>query len=251
MVEPRIRLEPAGDSALGDEAVGLAASAGLVLDDWQADVLRASLRRLGDGRWAAFEIGVMLSRQNGKGAIYECRELAGIVLLGEKLLIHSAHEYATSLEAFCRMVWLLDEDTELKRSESAAPGTRTASRGSTSRTGPVCGYRTRTSGGGRGFSRDCMGLDEAMHASRDRGRGAVADDVGRENPQVWFAGCAVDQEVHEHGVMLARLRERGYSGAEPSLAYFEWSLRSRPPGLGVARGGGRPCLVEVVEPGAR
>jgi hypothetical protein len=43
------------------------------------------------------------------------------------------------------------------------------------------------------------------------------------NPQVWYTGSAVDQHVHEHGVVFARIRERGLDGNDPSLAYFEWS----------------------------
>jgi hypothetical protein len=39
---------------------------------------------------------------------------------------------------------------------------------------------------------------------------------------VWYAGSAVDQLVHEHGVVFASLRGRGLAGA-PDLAYFEWS----------------------------
>jgi hypothetical protein len=43
------------------------------------------------------------------------------------------------------------------------------------------------------------------------------------NPQVWYTGSAVDQQIHEDGVVLARVRERGLKGEDPSLAYFEWS----------------------------
>jgi hypothetical protein len=57
-----------------------------------------------DGKWAAFEVGLNVARQNGKGSILEARELAGLFLLGERLIIHSAHEFATSLEAF-RACW--------------------------------------------------------------------------------------------------------------------------------------------------
>jgi hypothetical protein len=51
----------------------------------------------------------VVPRQNGKGTILEARELAGLFLLGERLLIHSAHEQDTSLEHFRR---LLESDRE-------------------------------------------------------------------------------------------------------------------------------------------
>jgi hypothetical protein len=41
------------------------------------------------GKWAAFEAGLEVARQNGKGGVYEARELAGLFLLGERLLVHS------------------------------------------------------------------------------------------------------------------------------------------------------------------
>ena len=70
MVEPRIKLVPTCVSReLGNEAVEFCASVGLELDDWQAMVLRDAHGVDEEGRWAAFEVGVNVSRQNGKGGI--------------------------------------------------------------------------------------------------------------------------------------------------------------------------------------
>jgi hypothetical protein len=46
----------------------------------------------------------VVGRQNGKNAILEARELAGLFLLGEKLIIHTAHEQKTASEHFRRML---------------------------------------------------------------------------------------------------------------------------------------------------
>jgi hypothetical protein len=220
---PRIQSAPDYDSTLGPEAAELAASCGLILDEPQRLVLDAMLGFRSDGKFAAFEVCVIEPRQNGKGAIYEARELAGVFLLGERLLIHSAHEYATSLEAFYRMVALLEENTSLTR---MIRRTRNAhgEQGFDFKNGARLRYRTRTRGGGRGFSADFVGLDEAMNLPEFAVAALLPTMSARENPQVFFAGSAVDQEVHEHGVMLARLRERGHAGVDPALAYFEWSL---------------------------
>jgi len=51
----------------------------------------------------------------------------------------------------------------------------------------------------------------------------------RPNPQLWYTGSAVDQMTMEDGVVLARIRERGIAGADPSLAYFEWSVPAATP----------------------
>src|SRR3712207_4972699 len=105
--QPRILHVPEYVATSGREAVELAALAGLGLDPWQQLVLEGSLGERADGRWAAFEVGVEVPRQNGKGGILEARELAGLFLLGERLIIHSAHEFATASEALERMESIL------------------------------------------------------------------------------------------------------------------------------------------------
>ncbi len=84
---------PPAVSSAGLEAVELAASAGLHLDRWQSELLVGALGERADGRWAAFEVGLVVGRQNGKGSVLEARELAGIFLFGEELILHSAHEF--------------------------------------------------------------------------------------------------------------------------------------------------------------
>ena len=76
--------------------------AGLELDPWQRYVLDVALRVRPDDRWAAFEVALIVARQNGKGAVLEARELAGLFLdlPDEKLILHSAHEFKTCSGAF-------------------------------------------------------------------------------------------------------------------------------------------------------
>ncbi len=52
---------------------------------------RASRRQLG-----ASDVGLIISRQNGKGTVLEVRELGGLFVLGEELIIHTAHEFKTA-----------------------------------------------------------------------------------------------------------------------------------------------------------
>lgn len=75
---PRIDVTPLYFTSAGDDAVDLAAVAGLHLDPWQQHVLRGALGERVDGRWKAFEVGLIVPRQNGKGSILEARELAGM-----------------------------------------------------------------------------------------------------------------------------------------------------------------------------
>jgi hypothetical protein len=202
--------------------------AGLFLDPWEQLVLSTSLNEDAEGKWAAFEIGLMVSRQNGKGAILEARELAGLFLLGERLIIHAAHEFATSLEAFRRLLALVEDTPDFSRRVkriSRAHGEE----GIELSNGQRIRFRTRTKGGGRGFSADLVILDEAMDIP-EMAHGALLPTLSaRENPQVWYTGSAVDQYVHDNGIVFSRIRERGHKGTDPSLAYFEWSAECETP----------------------
>lgn len=214
----------------------MAAFAGLHLDEWQRFVLERSLGRRG-GQWAAFEVGLTVSRQNGKGSIFEVRELGGLFVLDERLLVHSAHQFDTSLEAFRRLLALVEARDEFTRRvkkvsrshgeegiELYGPAGRRVSGGQRIR------FRTRTRGGGRGFSADFLGLDEDMILPEPTIGALLPTLSARPDPQVMYAGSAVDQIVHEHGLVKARIRERGLRGDDPSLAYFEWSIDADTPG---------------------
>lgn len=223
MVAPRIMAVPEYVSSAGGEAVELAAMAGLELDPWQCLVIEHMLGERADGKWAAFETGICVSRQNGKGAIYEARQLAGLFLLGERLLIHSAHEFPTSLEAFRRLLFLIENTPDLSRRVKRVSRSH-GEEGIELVSGQRIWFRTRTKGGGRGFSCDFLGMDEAMVISSAMHGALLPTMSAMPNPQILYAGSAVDQQVHEHGVVFARLRERGLAGDDPSLAYFEWSV---------------------------
>lgn len=200
--------------------------AGLELDPWEEFVLVNALGEREGGKWAAFEVGVEVSRQNGKGTLLEARELAGLFLLGERLIIHSAHQFDTSLEAFRRLEDLIDGCEDLSRRVKRVSRSH-GEEGIELLNRQRIRFRTRTKGGGRGFTGDCLILDEAMVLS-EAFHGALLPTLSARsvnaNPQVWYTGSAVDQQVHEHGRVFARVRERGHKGEDPSLAWFGWGL---------------------------
>jgi phage terminase large subunit-like protein len=238
---PRIASVPPSVASTGLEALELCRMAGLILDPWQEFVLANALGERDDGKWSAFEVGVVVSRQNGKGSLLEARELVGLFLLGERLLIHSAHQFDTSLEAFRRLLALIEDTPDFDRHVRRVSRSH-GEEGIELDTGQRIRFRTRTKGGGRGFTGDCLILDEAMILP-ETAHGALLPTLSaRPNPQVWYTASAVDQEVHEHGVVLARIRERGIAGDDPGLAYFEWSAEDENheeawaqanPGLGI------------------
>lgn len=219
---PRIFSTPPSTSSIGPEAIELATLAGLELDDWQQYFLTAALSTTKDGSWSAFEIGLVCSRQNGKGSILEARELAGLFLLGEELVIHSAHEFATSLEAFRRLVGRIEDTPDLSRRVKRITRSH-GDEGVELITGQRIRFRTRTGSGGRGFTANCIILDEAMVLSEAAAGALIPSLSAVDNSQVWYTGSAVDKEVHPHGSVFARVRERGLAGDDPSLVFAEWS----------------------------
>ena len=87
----------------GADCIEFAASVGLFLDDWQCWVLEQALGERADHKWAAFEVCLLVPRQNGKGAVLEALELYHLFVLRTSLIVHSAHEFKTASEHFMRL----------------------------------------------------------------------------------------------------------------------------------------------------
>lgn len=237
---PRIFYAPPGIVSFekAKAAIKLAGEFGIALDDWQELALLLYLAERADGKWAAFETGGCVPRQNGKGGIIEPLELAGIYLFGERLIIHSAHEFSTASEAMIRLEEILEG-----RGEKFRPTRAHGAEGFTFPTGQRIRYRTRTAGGGRGTTGDRVIMDEAM-ILKDAAVGALLPTMSAKsitgNPQVNYFGSAVDQALHEHGMAFARVRARARRGMDPSLAYLEWAAEVEP-----AEEGGDPTPDDV------
>jgi hypothetical protein len=239
-VAPRIRAIRAYTETLGDEAIELAKHAGLDLDPWQCEAVRDLMSLDERGHWLHFEFGLNVARQNGKGAVLEARELAMLFLTGERLGVHSAHEFATSQEHFRRIESLIRETDDLDRQVKRHPSGRVVgyrhSHGEESielRNGNRLMFKTRTKSGLRGYAGvDFLALDESMivnAASHGAMMPTLRASSAPRGPQLTYTGSAVDQEIHEHGVVWTRIRERGIAGDDPSLGYIEFSVEGEHP----------------------
>jgi hypothetical protein len=222
---PRLATVPSFVSSSGQEAVELAAVAGLVLDPWQQYALHVGLGENADGSWSAFECAVNVPRQNGKGALIEARELAGLFLLGERLILHSAHEFKTSIEAFRRIEQLVMNCDDLRKRVARVRRT-TGEEAIELLTGQRLRFLARSGGSGRGFTGNCNVLDEAMILSDDAMGALMPTMAAVKDPQVWYLGSA---GIGHPSMQLGRLRQRALAAVEsgvpdPSLAYLEWSI---------------------------
>lgn len=235
LVRPRVEWVPEAPDSLAVEAVDFAHEVGLTLDPEQELMLGGMLGIREDGRWQTREVGLHVPRQNGKGEVLLARELFGLFRLGERLVIHTAHEFKTSAEHFQRLEAVVRAnphlDGEVKRRPSGQVVGYRYSHGEESITlhdGRRIEFKTRTKSGMRGFAGvDFLALDEAMiisEAGLNSALPIIRASKAERGPQICYAGSAVDQETHDHGVVWTRVRERGVAGGDESLAYFEWSL---------------------------
>lgn len=220
--EPPILSAPPRVSSAGQEAVELAASAGLFLDPWEALVLEEALGERPGGKWAAFEVAVLVSRQNGKGSILEARELAGLYLFGERLILHSAHEFKTAQEAFRRVLSLIEQTPDLEKRVQRVR-TSHGEEGIELVGGQRLRFVARSTGSGRGFSGDCVILDEAYNLPDASVDALMPTMAARPNPQLWYTSSAPDKRLAPCD-QLGRVRRRALKGGDRSLAYLEWSI---------------------------
>jgi hypothetical protein len=259
--EARISSFPAYASSSGEETIKLARLAGIELDEWQQVELRHEMGESGDWKcpkcthrtaepipcpahpseqlihpWAAFECCDVDPRQNGKSEKLIVRQLGGLFIVEEQLQIYSAHLFDTAMEIFRRLAFVVENCDDLRREVKHRSGKLvgiTYSHGQEGielRDGRRIRFKARTGGGGRGFSADCLYLDEAM-ILREVFLGATVPTLSaRPNPQIWLAGSAPDEEDPAHdGVVLAKRRSRALAGGDKSLAYFEHSAEGEHP----------------------
>lgn len=224
MCEPRIRVVPEGHRhPKGDAVLELVDACGINLDDWQQDVLLDSLLVRDDGLWAAREIGLMISRQNGKSELGLARILGGLYVLDEPLIVYTAHLADTAKEMFRRLHDLTESKSWLK-SEVKHVWRTNGHESIELNGGRRVRFRTRTKGGGRGYAGvACVLFDEAMDIPTTS-HGSIMPIVSAvPNAQVLYMGSAVDQLEMEDGIVFANVRARALDG-RPSLLYVEYSI---------------------------
>jgi len=219
----RVRHAPNARANSWEDVTDLAAAYDLTLDEWQEDVLRAGLGERSNGDWAARQIGLSAPRQNGKTQIIVARILAGLLLFGEQTIVVSAHRQDAAREVFFRLVDLIESNPALSERVDfiARSEMREYIRMAT---GQEVRFKARARGSGRGFSCDCLLLDEAQELSADAWSAILPTMSARPNPQVWLFGTPPTSE--NDGEVFGRFRDAGLVGRDSRLAYLEWSAEA-------------------------
>lgn len=208
-------------SSSGGEVADLMELIGVRLDPWQRRVLTDGLGERQDGRWAAFEVAMILARQNGKNVCFEARELGGLFLLGERLILHTAHQYKTAIEAFRRIDDIVTNYDWFRRKVKRVTRTN-GEEGIELESGARLRFIARSKASGRGFSGDCLILDEAYELGDDEMSALLPTLSARPNPQIWYGSSAGMQSSVQLGRIWRRIMRAHGGEADTSLAGFVW-----------------------------
>ena len=203
------------------------------LDDWQQWYLTEGLGVKPTRRWAATTTCIIVPRQNGKGTILEVRELAGIFLLGEAEVTHTAHLFPTARKHFLRCLHIIDSNSDLSKwtkkpnmthgqeaivvQRPKAPTTIFGPNGTMVQESreKLLQFISRNGKQGRGFTSNCLVYDESMFL-RSEDIGATRPSLRAvANHQIWIAGSAGTKDSMEEAKFFNRIvdDERTLAGA--------------------------------------
>jgi hypothetical protein len=208
--------------AAADEAIELADAYGICdgypLAESEKIAVRAILGERSDGTWAAATAGLFGPRQaTGKNDIIATCELAGLLLFGERLIIHTAHEFPTANESFLRVEAVFEAWDDLRRKVSRIRYAN-GEQGVELRSGQRLKYRARTGGSSRGFAKaDRVIYDEAQHLSREHIAASGPTRLANPNTQSIYAGSG----GLETSAAAWKMRRDAMLGTRPRLAYIE------------------------------
>lgn len=241
----RLEAEDGHDYGCGDaiarEALEWAEGFGYDLDPWQKWYLRNLFGTRPDGLWTAPDALLIVARQNGKGTILEVRELVGMFLLGEELIIHTSHQLKTSINHLERLATTIRNYPALEKrlkpngihtangKESIdlrprptlifGPGGKEIRR----RVSSKLQFHARSGAStSRGFSCDTLVYDEAMILSDEQVGASMPTMRARPNPQIIYAASA-GLEDETLSVQLGKMRHSMIRN-EPDILGAEWSV---------------------------
>lgn len=219
---PRVLVAPRARANSWEDVADLAATLGMPMDEWQEQALEAAMGERADGRWASKFVGMSAPRQNGKSQIIVARALAGVLLFGEKVIIISAHETDTAREVWRRLVDVIEDNPTL---EARVTGRMNAVNRESLTFGTgldkqIVKLKARGVSGSRGFSADCLLLDEAQILDRRAWGSIVPTMSARLNPQAWLFGTPPTDD--DKPFAFDRVRRSAMAG-KARHCWLEWS----------------------------
>jgi hypothetical protein len=197
-------------------------SIGFNLLPWQMFLAHEICKVTEDDKWYFKEVGVIISRQNGKSTFMQLMILWRMFALGQKLQVHTAHKLTTSSEIF----WKIDDTIQSHAKLVDDFGKKYESKGSQEiklKSGGRYLVRANNSASRGIAAPDTIYMDEVREFHDDEVWSSLRyTQMATPNPQTLIFSNAGDQ----HSIVLNRLRERGLAaaaGADDRIGWFEWS----------------------------
>lgn len=219
--EPTFTVGPqVDDQQTADEAIELAAAAGIELLDWQEAQVRRILGQTKLEAWASTRVGLAVPRQNGKGTILEVVVLAKTVLLEERVL-WTAHEVRTMQEAFARFRSILEGTPELSKlvkSIRAANGQEKI----VFTNGAEVKFSARSKSAARGLGFRTLIFDEAQELEYLT-LGAMVPTLSGQRDARTQQIMVGTPPYSRKGEVFADMRAAAHAGTDERLSWSEWS----------------------------
>ncbi len=222
VVEPRVWTQSPDLPSYGIDFIEFCESIGFKLLPWQQFLAHEICKVDENDKWWFKEVGVIISRQNGKSTFMQLMILWRMFALGQKLQVHTAHKLTTSSEIF----WKID-DTIQSFAHLASQFTKKYETKGSQEIKLAGGQRylvRANNSAARGIAApDTIYLDEVREYKDDEVWSSLRyTQMATPNPQALIFSNAGDQ----HSIILNRLRERGLAaaaGADDRIGWFEWS----------------------------
>lgn len=197
------------------------------LDEWQDTVFEAAMGERANGKWSSKFVGLSAPRQNGKSQLIVARALAGVLLFGEKMIIISSYETDTAREVWKRLIDVIEANPTL---EARVTGRMDAinrefvsfGKGADKQTIKL---KARRASGSRGFSADCLLLDEGQILSKAAWGSIVPTMSARTKetsggPQLWLFGTP--PTATDDPFAFSRVRESSMA-KKARHCWLEWA----------------------------
>ena len=222
VTEPRIWTKSPDLPSYGMQFIEFCESIGFKLLPWQQFLAHEICKVTEDDKWYFKEVGVIISRQNGKSTFMQLMILWRMYALEQKLQVHTAHKLTTSSEIF----WKIDNAIQDNANLVERFGKKYESKGSQEiklKTGERYLVRANNSASRGIAAPDTVYMDEVREFHDDEVWSSLRyTQMATPNPQTLIFSNAGDQ----HSIILNRLRERGLAaaaGADDKIGWFEWS----------------------------
>ena len=202
--DPQSKDMPKLSHSEGENAMALAAAAGLSLDQWQRDTLTDTMSTIRE-TWAAPRVGILTPDPNDRERITLVRELYELLLSSNHRIVHTAARSRAVRNAQRNLTQILGEANTLRQAVKRVSFVAGQSRIEMNN-GSVIHYAARSGDTIRISKVDLLILDDAELLPDNAYREALPLVAHSGNPQVWMLGNGAYKQVHKHGQVFDAIK---------------------------------------------